>query len=376
MNAQETYQANKNRLSTALGRWMGIGPYYAMFPISFTYEVVQRFCPPGGSVLDPFAGRASSIYAASTTGRFGLGIEINKVGWLYGRVKLDPAPLEDVLKRHHQIGKSAAHLGARRLKELPEFFKVCYTDRVLKYLLAVREKLDWQENNADATLMAIILVYLHGAKEKSLSNQMRQGKAMAPEYSLGWWRSHCSTPPDVDPVTFLEQRIRWRYVHGLPQYAKQGSVILGDSVTVLDQLQLAVSKGEMPKFDLLFTSPPYYGITSYHYDQWLRLWLLGGSPTPSKTGGDWQNGFWSKANYRSLLEQVFRKCTTIMSPNATVYVRTDARSFTQDTTIEVLRNTFPEKQLRGEKQPIRKQNQTALYGDKSEKPGEIDIILE
>lgn len=34
------------------------------------------------------------------------------------------------------------------------------------------------------------------------------------------------------------------------------------------------------KPSLLFTSPPYYGVTNYFYDQWLRLWLLGGPEKP------------------------------------------------------------------------------------------------
>jgi hypothetical protein len=34
------------------------------------------------------------------------------------------------------------------------------------------------------------------------------------------------------------------------------------------------------KFSLLFITLPYYSITDYHADQWLRLWMLGGSETP------------------------------------------------------------------------------------------------
>ena len=39
------------------------------------------------------------------------------------------------------------------------------------------------------------------------------------------------------------------------------------------------------KRTLFFTSPPYYGVTNYFYDQWLRFWLLGGplKPKPGRT---------------------------------------------------------------------------------------------
>src|SRR5258708_29681607 len=129
-------------------------------------------------------------------------------------------------------------------------------------------------------------------------------------------------------------------------------------VSKLDEIQASVGNGDTPQFDLLFTSPPYYNITSYHYDQWLRLWMLGGDNIPSKTGGDSQNGFWSKPNYRSLLEQVFAKCASVLSQNASIYVRTDSREFTKETTVQVLKATFPDKKLHIEPKPIKKQNQT------------------
>ena len=63
----EIFNENGNTsYSTAVGRWMGLGPYYAMFPMKFAFDVVNEFSRPGAAVLDPFAGRASSVYAAAT----------------------------------------------------------------------------------------------------------------------------------------------------------------------------------------------------------------------------------------------------------------------------------------------------------------------
>lgn len=370
----QVFYVGKNRLSTPVGRWASIGPYYAMFPIPFAFEVVEKYCPPGGAVLDPFAGRSSSIYAAVSTGRYGCGIEINEVGWLYGKAKLGPAPEKDVLERNRQISMQSRGIRESRIKELPEFFHLCFQNAVLRYLLAARQWLDWRNDPADATLMAIILVYLHGAKEKSLSNQMRQGKAMAPEYSIKWWRENKSEAPEVKPLKFMTQRIRWRYAKGTPEL-QSGTVRFGDSVFQLDEIKREMDIGSIPPFDLLFTSPPYYNVTSYHYDQWLRLWMLGHAPAPSKTGGDWQDGFWSKTEYRTLLETVFTKCSNVMKDDAIVLVRTDAREYTRNLTIELLTAIFPEKQLKISESPLTKQSQTSLYGDKAKKPGEIDLVL-
>lgn len=365
---------NPLSLSTAIGRWSGLGPYYAMFPREFAFQVVETYSKPGDAVLDPFAGRATSVYAAAAMQRFGCGIEINPVGWLYGHVKLEPASKTDVLKRIKYIGEIAKSLEQKKLDGLPEFFSVCYSPDVLRYLVTARDSLQWKESIVDATLMAIILVHLHGRREQSLSNQMRQGKSMAPDYSVRWWRDRELTPPEVDPVEFLIRRLEWRYNKGIPNFRKHGKIFLGDSTLIINDFK-KIKSGVQTPFALLFTSPPYYQITNYHYDQWLRLWMLGGQNRPTWISDKWQNRFESKSAYRELLQTVFWGCSEVMESSAIIYVRTDARQFTKQTTIEVLRDIFPKKLVTIVSQPFRQKTQTALFGDKSKKPGEIDIIM-
>src|SRR5579885_1636321 len=86
-------------------RWAGLGPYYAMFPFSFAKKVVEKYSEKRSLVLDPFAGRGSSVFASSVLGRKALGVEINPVGWLYGKTKLFPASENMVLKRLNEILK-------------------------------------------------------------------------------------------------------------------------------------------------------------------------------------------------------------------------------------------------------------------------------
>src|SRR6516225_6142615 len=86
----------ESHYGTAASRWAGVGPYYAMFPVSFATAVVKEHTRRGDGVLDPFAGRATSLFAAASEGRFGLGVEINPVGWVYGKAKLQTATRENV----------------------------------------------------------------------------------------------------------------------------------------------------------------------------------------------------------------------------------------------------------------------------------------
>lgn len=363
-----------NNHKTAVGRWAGLGPYYAMFPTDFAFQVIEEFSRPGDAVFDPFAGRASSVYAASMLQREAVGIEINPVGWLYGRVKLKPTSKNRVLARVKEVGKTAENLYHSTLNELPEFFHHCYSPKVLNYLLHARDTLKWKLSSVDATLMALILVNLHGKIEGSLSNQMRQGKAMSPDYSVKWWKARNSKPPQLDPVEFLCKRIKWRYAKGTP-IGEPSSMILGDSTKVISKLSAKIAQGKQRPFNLVFTSPPYREITDYHYDQWLRLWMLGGPAWANRTGRRWQGRFSSATAYRELLLSVFRGCVDVLTEDAVLYVRTDARPFTFETTLSVLQQIFPEKAIEAIRRPFLKKTQTALFGDASEKPGEIDLIL-
>lgn len=341
-----------------------------MFPLDFAYKVVKTYTQPGDRVLDPFVGRGSSIYAAAATGRTGCGIEINPVGWVYSTVKLCPTTPGRVIQRLREIEREAASVCLQRAG-LPEFFEWAYSPAVLRFLLAARASLRWRESKVDRTLMAFILIYLHGKRSSSLSNQMRDSKAMAPDYAVRWWAEREMRPPEVDPVTFLEQRVEWRYKKGQPDLP--GDVLLGDSAQLLNSGHHRRAFAE--PFDLLFTSPPYCGVTNYHYDQWLRLWMLGQIPSPKRRGGRWQRKFESQSDYRNLLARVFGGAARHMSEDAVVVVRTDARRFTLTATIEALQVAFPNKRMNQERQPFQGQTQTALYGDASKKPGEVDLVM-
>jgi len=365
----------KPKLSTPIGRWAAIGPYYAMFPLDFAFEVVENYSKPGELVVDPFAGRASSIYAAATKGRHGLGIEINPLGWIYAQTKLNPAPLEDVENRFTAIVKASAREKYIELaKDLPEFFRWCYSKGILAFLLAARNLLDWRANRIDRTLMSFIVVYLHGKLGQNLSNQMRQSKAMGHVYSVQWWKERNLRPPQIDVKEFLLHRIRWRYGIGFPQITSS-KVKMADSSKVLKKEVETFEKKIGKRCSLFFTSPPYYGLTNYHKDQWLRLWMLGGQELPLWISEKHKGRFESQIEYKELLESVFLAASQIMADTGTVYVRTDTRDFTRTTTLETLRKYFPSWEERIVEAPVTTKTQTIVLGNTSNKQGEVDIIL-
>lgn len=354
-------------------RWARFGAYYAMFPVDFAYKVIGEYSQGDARVLDPFAGRGTSVYAAAALGRGAVGIEINPVGWIYGKTKLNPAPMDRVLERLMDISGASCNY-KESSKKMSKFFKICFCPDVRSFLLAARDNLNWRQSHADRTLMSFILYYLHNNIGQGLSNQMKQTISMSPNYSMQWWYNNgYKIPPEIRPVDLLRTKIEWRYAKGVPEMPGIGKMLLGDSEEKLRTIKNKMNAKE--KFSLLLTSPPYRAVVDYHIDQWLRLWVLGGNEYPKKNQAKNRGRFHSKPKYHALLLNVFTKCSKLMEHDAVVYVRTDTRKFTFDCTRHVLRECFP-KHCQSILDSASANSQSRLYKNiPLIKPGERDIVL-
>lgn len=347
-------------LKVAEGRWCGFGPYYAMFPVDFARRVVHRFCPTDGSVLDPFCGRGTAPFVAQATGRHALGSDVNPVAWVFAKTKTDPHPdLPTLLTRVDEVGANV-----QQGDEEPEneFQAHAWNPQVLGFLKAARRSLDWRESRLDRTLMGVILVYLHAKRGNGISNQMRQSKAMSPDYSVRWWQAHNLQPPALDPIGYFKQRAQWRYKSGIVA-GPTADIRLGDASEVLE----AVGDRE---FNLLLTSPPYCGVTNYKLDNWIRLWMLGGAALPEY---ETSQKFCNHSKYTAMIRSVFTKSKRLTADDAVVYVRTHTKPQSKDITLKIISELWPDHSIftRSER-PIN--TQTKLFGDHSPKPGETDIL--
>jgi hypothetical protein len=282
-----------------------------------------------------------------------------------------------VLERIAEV-ESAAVQYKMRVKELPPFFHKCFSSAVLSFLVCARSMLDWRENDVDRTAMAFLLIHLHGKATDSLSNQMRQAKAMSPRYAIEWWRERSLEPPNVAPVEFFRKKLSWRYAKGAPECSRS-VVLLGDSVSLMAAMEVARKKNSLPPPSLMLTSPPYFGITNYHYDQWIRLWLLGGPPTDrlseTEFRGKHQGKFANVGVYRDLISRVFASSAKMLQKDCIVYVRADRREPTLSIVRAALKEAFPLHGLRRLNRPVVNQTQTRLFGHHAPRLGEVDFVL-
>lgn len=366
--------SENSRFGTAAGRWSGVGPYYAMFPVEFANEVVKNHTNKGDVVLDPFAGRGTSTFSAVSQGRSAIGIDVNPLGYVYANAKLKPGDRGAVVQRLQELSESA-HIYRDGATKLAPFFHYCYTPRVQEFLLAAKSELNWRHSKVDRTLMAFILISMQGKRQQALSNQMRHSTSMGPKYSIKWWTEKELCPPDVEPVEFILRRIAWRYVHGKPEVSS-GWVYLADSRKKLTQLVREIREGKRDKAKLLFTSPPYHNVVNYYEDQWLRLWLLGAPEKPSGYSNRYGGKYASITRYSNLLTEVFCKAKQTLREDATVYIRTGSRPSTLDSTVNALEEIFPDKRIDREYHPMKERHKPYSRGGAPKKVNcEVDLIL-
>jgi len=351
------------KYSTAAGRWAGFGPYYAMFPVKFAMEVVESMSPKGGYVLDPFCGRGTAPFVAQATDRAAVGVDINPAAWVFAKSKT--APEKDTRKLKRRLFDVVRAVRAKDKMAENEFQKWAWSADVLGFLNAARRILNWRENVTDRTLMAFVLSHVHAKLGDGLSNQMPKARALGPDYSVRWWQSRNMQPPLVQPGDYLRRRIDWRYLHGVVDNHPSAEIILGAA-------EEEICDCGSNKFDLLFTSPPYLGVTKYRHDSWIRLWLLKEGPALPDWKADPASG---KEAYKKMLNSVFAAAARLLKSHGVVWVRTDARRTTQVTTENALHLHWPGRKLYVRSDSANYRTQTSHFGDYSKKPGEVDYLI-
>ena len=360
---------SSGKYTTAAGRWAGVGPYYAMFPAAFASQVVREHTEEGDLVLDPFAGRGTAVFAAASENRVGLGIEINPVGWVYGRAKLQTASRSSVEMRLKWLSVKAPRYRAEAAA-LPEF-PVVFLSRGSRVSLAARDQLKWRRRKPDWTTMALLMVNLHGKRESALSNQLRQTKAMSPLYAVRWWKERgmkprgtrpCRVHAEEDCMALRERTDPSKRKPGLPRRQSGAPRCGGESQ-------------RRPARQALFTSPPYHGVANYFYDSGCAFGSLAVRANPGVREKTVSGSLRTGASMWICSRQYSARSKPLLTRDATVYVQTDAQKFTLGATIEALERAFPEKRLRKEYRSRPNVTQTALFGSTISPEGEVDLLM-
>lgn len=297
-------------------RFHSICPYFAMFPETFVRRNVLAWSKPDDVIFDPFSGRGTTVFESLLNGRQAIGCDINPVAVCLSKAKSEPPTLKAINARLVALEKRSRSFKSQAQELRDEFFTLCFHADTLRQLLFLKRALKWRDDPTDCFIAALALGCLHGESHKTelcFSNRMPRTISTKPAYSVRWWTDRRCLPPKRDVFTILAEIAAYRYASEVPTI--KGRVVEGDARKASTLL-----RKYRGKVRLVITSPPYMDITSYHEDQWLRLWFLGGPSAPDGHLGkdDRHRG---PATYWKFMGEAWKGVVPLLQPSAQVVIR-------------------------------------------------------
>jgi hypothetical protein len=153
-----------------------------------------------------------------------------------------------------------------------------------------------------------------------------------PNYSVRWWRHRGLLPARRETFRILSELIRYRL--SVPAPRGLADVRLSDA-----RLCSSIFEQFRGQVQLIITSPPYIDTTDYAEDQWLRLWLLGGAPTPTRRLNR-DDRYRQGKEYWRFLEEVWTGCADLVAPEATCVIRIGGSKLCQSDLIDGLEQSL------------------------------------
>ncbi|GBC68521.1 hypothetical protein HRbin01_00204 [archaeon HR01] len=233
------------------------------FPPSLARWAVETYSERGQTVLDPFSGKGTLPLEACLAERFGIGNDLAPEAYVVTRAKVNPVTLRDV---RDWVLRAAREMRPDTVSiyDVEEEVRVFYSPSTLKQILAVREILANADDDTSNFVKAIMLGILHGSSETSLSLPCSHSFSMAPQYIKKYAAKHGLRRPNRNVLSCILRRAEAVLADGLPP--RRGLAFN------LDARSLPLASSSV---DLIVTSPPYFNLQTYAWDNWLRLWFLG-----------------------------------------------------------------------------------------------------
>ena len=285
-----------------------------MFPLEFPLRILRRYAAAGDAVLDPFAGRGTALYAARVRNLGSFGIDSNPVAVAISRGKLANTSSDRIVETAKDI---LAANETTTEEPTGEFWDLAFDKEVLRALCRLRRGLiDDCRSDSRKALRALILGALHGPTGKTVqsyfSNQCPRTFAPKPRYAVRFWRERGLLPPKINVIDIIRRRAdRFYAAETTPA---EGRVVLGDSRKG-DRFAMITSK-----VSWIITSPPYYGMSTYMPDQWLRNWFVGGPPKVNYSGAR-QVRHSSQSDFAEDLRKVWVNCNQVSNAGCRMVIR-------------------------------------------------------
>ena len=266
------YSENKWKMVTGYkyGRLTGhslhyIGPYSGSFPPELVHYFLYKYSDPNGIVCDPFSGRGTTGLQAVLNNRKVVVNDLNPLAFVYSSAKLFPFSSKEVdtyLKKIPSAEKSyPAQLSTEKESELLAYF---HPD-TLAEIYTLREHLLQDKSLLAEYIKALLAGTSQGNRISNLSITMSALICFSPKY-IRTWSERTGIYPEY-------REVYPRLVAKAKRLEDDGLVFRPDSTILCENsTQLSIEDNSI---DLIITSPPYFNVINYAYDNRVRLWLIG-----------------------------------------------------------------------------------------------------
>jgi len=228
-------------------------PYHGKFIPQLVEVLLERYLPPGGRILDPFAGSGTTLVQALESGMDATGAELAAFNCLLMRVK---TAHYDVEALGAELRDVYALLGSRTTKARPTaYLRRWYEPQAAKELLAFRELIAEYEHQ---DVLRVILSRAARSARRTAHFDLEAPRA--PQVGEYWCHKHRRTCRPVESAAAFLRRYTLDALARIIEFnsvrdeTRTAAVLHGDSRTVEYE----------DIFDGVLTSPPYPGLIDYH----------------------------------------------------------------------------------------------------------------
>ena len=234
------------------------------FPPALAYYFIMKYSRIGDVVLDPFSGKGTAPLEACLNGRIGIGNDLSPEAYVLTRAKVRPVPYSRVVE-WIEYARRRLDPSNYRVSDVSDDVRAFFSAYTLRQILAVRDLIEETEDEDLANFIkALMLGILHGPTNIHLSVKCSHSFSMAPSYVRRYARRNGYSKPRRDVLRCLRIKAERVFRDGIP--AVKGQAFMEDA------RKLPI---EDESVDLVLTSPPYFNMQTYAWDNWLRLWFLG-----------------------------------------------------------------------------------------------------
>jgi hypothetical protein len=240
-------------------------PYLGKFIPQLVEELFRRHVPPGGRVLDPFAGSGTTLVQALESGFDSTGVDLAAFNCLLMGVKTREYNLfalehdvRDALARFER-GEGRAH------GEVPPYVGEWFAPQAAQELLAFRSLVADYEH---ADVLRVVLA--RAARSARQTTHFDLDFPREPRRDPYWCHKHRRECRPVERAGHFVRRYALDTVARLKAFSKLRQR------RAVDVLHGDAREVELPDgFDAIVTSPPYPGLIDYHEQHRYAYELLG-----------------------------------------------------------------------------------------------------